>query len=122
MGQPAGRGVGFKAPLYEPNGPPRVVDPCTAGDSVRTRGICSCSLPLAPVRTTLGTALLSSFAATAGAVPRFLASGETDLQQTNAVVWVMIAISAVGAIITFAFLTYALWKFRDPKVKGRRYG
>jgi hypothetical protein len=28
----------------------------------------------------------------------------------------------VGAIITFAFLVYALWKYRDPKVKNRRYG
>ena len=50
------------------------------------------------------------------------AAGQTDLQQTNAVVWVMIAISAAGAIVTFAFLVYSLWKFRDPKVKNRRYG
>jgi len=74
------------------------------------------------VRTPIGTGLLGSVGAAAVGLPRILASGETDLQQTNAVVWVMIAISAVGAIITFAFLTYALWKFRDPKVKNRRYG
>ena len=46
----------------------------------------------------------------------------SNLAQTNALVWVMIAISSAGAIVTFAFLVYAIWKFRDPKVKGRRYG
>jgi len=50
------------------------------------------------------------------------AAGQSDLQQTNALVWIMIAISAAGAIVTFAFLVYSLWKFRDPKVKDRRYG
>jgi heme/copper-type cytochrome/quinol oxidase subunit 2 len=54
--------------------------------------------------------------------PLLRASGQTDLQQTNGVVWVMIAMAAVGAIITFSFLVYALWKYRDPKVKHRRYG
>jgi len=34
----------------------------------------------------------------------------------------MVAISAGGAIITFAFLVYSLFRFRDPKVKNRRYG
>jgi hypothetical protein len=53
---------------------------------------------------------------------RVWASGETNLQETNALVWVMIAISAGGAIITFAFLVYSLYRFRDPKVKHRRYG
>ncbi len=53
----------------------------------------------------------------------FLAgTGSTNLDQTNSLIWVMIAISAAGAIVTFAFLAYALWKYRDPKVKGRRYG
>ncbi len=46
----------------------------------------------------------------------------TNLAETNALVWVMVGISAAGSIVTFAFLVYALWKFRDPKVKGRRYG
>ncbi len=49
-------------------------------------------------------------------------TGSSNLDQTNALVWSMIAISAAGAIVTFAFLVYALWKYRDPKVKGRRYG
>ena len=57
------------------------------------------------------------------AVPTVLrATGQTDLQQISPLVWVMLAISVGGAIITFAFLTYALWKFRDPTTKGRRYG
>ncbi len=51
-----------------------------------------------------------------------LGSGSTNLDQTNALVWIMIAIAAAGAIVTFAFLAYAIWKFRDPKVKGRRHG
>ena len=50
------------------------------------------------------------------------AGGETDLQQISPLVWVMLAISVAGASITFAFLVYALWKFRDPATKGRRYG
>jgi hypothetical protein len=64
----------------------------------------------------------------AGAAPvalsagALLATGSTNLDQTNAVVWVMTAISTAGAIVTFAFLVYAVWKFRDPKVKKRRYG
>ena len=49
-------------------------------------------------------------------------TGETDLQQISPLMWIMVALSAAGAIITFAFLTYALWKYRDPKVKHRRYG
>jgi hypothetical protein len=52
----------------------------------------------------------------------WLASGSTDLAQTNGVVWAMVAISVAGSIVTFSFLVYALWKFRDPKVKNRRYG
>jgi heme/copper-type cytochrome/quinol oxidase subunit 2 len=59
----------------------------------------------------------------AGTVPTVLrAAGQTDLQQISPLVWVILAISVGGAIITFAFLAYAVWKFRDPAVKGRRYG
>jgi heme/copper-type cytochrome/quinol oxidase subunit 2 len=50
------------------------------------------------------------------------ASGSTNLGQTNGVIWAMVAISVAGSIVTFAFLVYAIWKFRDPKVKKRRYG
>ena len=68
------------------------------------------------------TVVLSSVASLAFTASRWVASGETDLQQTNALVWTMVALSAAGAIITFSFLVYSLWKFRDPKVKNRRYG
>ena len=49
-------------------------------------------------------------------------SGQTNLQQTQTLFWLLVAISVAGAIITWGFMVYALWKFRDPKVKGRRYG
>jgi hypothetical protein len=51
-----------------------------------------------------------------------LYAGETNLQETMPLVWAMVVISAAGAAITFGVLTYALWKFRDPAAKGRRYG
>ncbi len=54
--------------------------------------------------------------------PVLRAGGETDLQQISPLVWVILAISVAGASITFSFLVYALWKFRDPTTKGRRYG
>jgi len=56
----------------------------------------------------------------AGVVPRLL--GDTNLQETMPLVWVMVAISAAGASVTFGVLVYALWKFRDPAMKRRRYG
>ncbi len=48
--------------------------------------------------------------------------GETNLQMTNDLIWVMTGIAVGGAIITFAFLAYAIIKFRDPKMKGHRHG
>ena len=51
-----------------------------------------------------------------------LASGSSNLDQTNALVWVLVAIGAAGAFVTFAFLVYAIWKVRDPRVRRRRYG
>ena len=54
--------------------------------------------------------------------PAILGSGSTNLDQTNALVWVMVAIGAAGAFVTFAFLVYALWRFRDPNARRRRYG
>jgi hypothetical protein len=49
-------------------------------------------------------------------------AGSTDLQQISPLVWVILAIGVGGATITFAFLVYAIWKFRDPATRGRRYG
>jgi heme/copper-type cytochrome/quinol oxidase subunit 2 len=74
------------------------------------------------VRIRRGTTLFASAGLLAPALFRLSASGETNLEETNALVWVMVAISAAGAIVTFAFLAYSLWRFRDPKVKNRRYG
>jgi hypothetical protein len=108
--------------LYEPEGFARPGPALAVADAVRTREICSWNLPLTLVRASLGTAFLSGAGSAVVGLRGLWGSGETDLQQTNALVWVMIALSAIGAIITFAFLVYALWKYRDPKVKKRRYG
>jgi hypothetical protein len=51
-----------------------------------------------------------------------LRATESNLQLTSPLVWVMVGISAAGAIVTFAFLVYAVVKFRDPATRGRRYG
>jgi hypothetical protein len=56
------------------------------------------------------------------AIAARVASGETNLQLTEPLLWVMLGISVAGAIVTFAFLVYAVWKFRDPRMKGRRHG
>jgi len=47
---------------------------------------------------------------------------ESNLQLTSPLVWVLVAISAAGAIVTFSFLVYAIVKFRDPATRRRRYG
>lgn len=49
-------------------------------------------------------------------------SGQSVLDQVSPLLWVMIAISAGGATITYGFLVYALWKFRDPSTRRRNYG
>jgi hypothetical protein len=46
----------------------------------------------------------------------------TDLQEIAPLVWVLVAISVAGASVTFSFLVYALWRFRDPATRRRRYG
>ncbi len=51
-----------------------------------------------------------------------LGAGQTNLQLTEPLLWTMLAISVAGSIVTFAFLVYAVWKFRDPKTRRRRYG
>jgi hypothetical protein len=50
------------------------------------------------------------------------AAAETNLQETMPLVWVLLAMSIAGGAITFAILAYAIWKFRDPATKRRRYG
>ena len=48
--------------------------------------------------------------------------GETNLQMTNGILWVMTGLAVGGSIITFAFLVYAIVRFRDRKMKGHRHG
>lgn len=64
------------------------------------------------------TAAVSGFLAVAGAA----SAGPTNLQETDPILWTMIGISVAGAILTYGFLAYALWRFRDPATRGRRYG
>jgi hypothetical protein len=73
---------------------------------------------LAIARALLGSGL-GLFVLTLGG---FAAASETPLQKTVALIWVITAISVAGALITFGFLVYALWRFRDPRTRGRRYG
>ncbi|MGA8542417.1 MAG: hypothetical protein WB947_02575 [Thermoplasmata archaeon] len=60
------------------------------------------------------------------AVPAVALAGvmatETNLQITAPLLWVMLALTVAGAIITYAFMVYAVWRFRDPTTKRRRHG
>jgi heme/copper-type cytochrome/quinol oxidase subunit 2 len=71
-------------------------------------------------------AVSGPFAAVASAAvavaPIAHAAAESRLDLTNPLIWTFLAISVAGAIVTFAFLVYAMWRFRDPAVKRRRYG
>lgn len=56
------------------------------------------------------------------ALPGAVGAASSNLHQTSLVLWTVIAISAAGAIITFAILVYALRRFQDPATRRRRYG
>ena len=62
------------------------------------------------------------FAGAVWNVAHVLAGGETNLQETSPLVWVMLGISVAGAIVTFGFLVYSVWKFRDRESNKRPYG
>lgn len=65
----------------------------------------------------------AAFATGAGALFALpVLRGVSDLEKISPLVWVMVAISAGGAIITYAFLVYAAWRFRDPATRRRNYG
>jgi hypothetical protein len=66
--------------------------------------------------------LVASVLAPAAAGLGRIFANESNLQLTSPLVWVMVAISAAGAIVTFGFLVYAVVKFRDPATRRRRYG
>ncbi|MCI4370050.1 MAG: hypothetical protein L3J81_01825 [Thermoplasmata archaeon] len=70
----------------------------------------------------LARALLGLGAAGAIAPWTGVAAETSNLAETTPLVWVLIGISVTGALITYAFLAYALWRYRDPHTKGRRYG
>ena len=72
--------------------------------------------PLA--RALLGLGVAGSLAAVSGVA----SATPTNLAETSPLVWVLVAISVAGALVTYAFLAYALWRYRDPHTKGRRYG
>ena len=63
-----------------------------------------------------------TFASWVGEAFRWIGSGPTNLQETNSLVWVMLGASVAGAIVTFAFLVYSVWKWRDRVTNRRRYG
>ncbi|MFI5414072.1 MAG: hypothetical protein ACHQ16_00105 [Candidatus Lutacidiplasmatales archaeon] len=69
-------------------------------------------------RALLGGGAASAFAAATG----FASATPTNLAETTPLLWVMMAISVAGAIVTYAFLAYAIWRYRDPHTRGRRYG
>jgi hypothetical protein len=74
-------------------------------------------------RLPLARALLGLGAAGAIASVTGVASADpSNLQETTPILWVLIAISIAGALVTYAFLAYALWRYRDPHTRGRRYG
>lgn len=52
----------------------------------------------------------------------WVGAGQTNLQETTPLIWVLLGISVAGAIVTFAFLVYSVWKWRDPVANRRRYG
>jgi amino acid transporter len=72
--------------------------------------------PLA--RTLLGLGAAAAIASLTGVA----SAQQSNLQETTPVLWVLIGISVAGALITYAFLAYALWRYRDPHTRGRRYG
>jgi len=72
--------------------------------------------PLA--RALLGLGAAGTFASVSGVA----SATSTNLQETSPLVWVLVSISVAGALVTYAFLAYALWRYRDPHTKGRRYG
>jgi heme/copper-type cytochrome/quinol oxidase subunit 2 len=74
--------------------------------------------PKTLARTLLGVGAAGTFANVAG----FASAHPTNLQETSGILWVMMGISVAGAIVTYAFLAYAIWRYRDPHTRGRRYG
>ncbi|HLM91878.1 MAG TPA: hypothetical protein VK424_07535 [Thermoplasmata archaeon] len=62
------------------------------------------------------------WAGAAGTLLAWVGSGQTNLEETSPLIWVMVGISVAGSIVTFAFLVYCVWKWWDPETNKRRYG
>jgi hypothetical protein len=63
---------------------------------------------------------LAALAASTGAA--LAQGGPTNLEETSPLIWVITAAEVAGAGLTFAFLWYAVIRFRDPATRRRRYG
>ncbi|MCI4341867.1 MAG: hypothetical protein L3K11_05820 [Thermoplasmata archaeon] len=88
-------------------------------EGICTPEICIDLRPLPGVRLRWGGSLLG---VGAGLAVLPVHASQTPLQEISPVVWVMVAISAAGAFITYAIMAYAAWRFRDPSTRGRNYG
>jgi hypothetical protein len=96
--------------------------PASAGRiAVRTSGICRSVHPSGFVSVLGGGPVSGGGIASGLTLAGVLAGGETNLQQTQDLLWIMIGISVAGAIVTFSFLVYSVVRFRD-RTKRRRYG
>jgi hypothetical protein len=63
---------------------------------------------------------LAALAASTGSVAA--QGGSSNLSETSPLIWVITAAAVAGALIVFAFLVYAILRFRDPATRRRRYG
>ncbi len=69
-----------------------------------------------------GLSALTGAATTLAVSGEAFAAGQSNLAETTPLVDAMFLIAMAGAIITFAILAWALIRFRDKTIKGRRYG
>ncbi|MGI0150748.1 MAG: hypothetical protein ACREC5_02290 [Thermoplasmata archaeon] len=65
---------------------------------------------------------LASTGALAAAGDAAASNGQTILQEVTPLLWTILAISIGGAAITYAFLVYSVFRFRDPETRRRNYG
>ncbi|MHB8352314.1 MAG: hypothetical protein ACYDFT_06495 [Thermoplasmata archaeon] len=66
-----------------------------------------------------GLGAAAALALTGGAAA---SNGQSIVQQVTPLIWVIVAISVGGTAITYGFLLYAAWRFRDPSTRRRNYG
>ncbi len=71
-------------------------------------------------RLLLGALAAAALAGAAGSAAA--GNGQSIVQQVTPLIWTMVSISVGGAAITYGFLVYAAWRFRDPSTRRRNYG